>query len=84
MTPEDRAQALELAEYERNQVKAIMPKPIRPSAKWCIAPGCGERIPDARRPAVPGVQLCVECQECEELLPWHRSDERTRGRYGSN
>ncbi len=75
MTPEDRAQALELAEYERNQTKAIMPEPSRPSAKWCVAPGCGQRIPEARRAAVPGVQLCLECQE---------SDERTRGRYVAN
>jgi RNA polymerase-binding transcription factor DksA len=62
MTPEDRAQALELAEYERTQVRAIMPKPVKESAKWCIAPGCGERIPEARRLAVPGVQHCLECR----------------------
>jgi phage/conjugal plasmid C-4 type zinc finger TraR family protein len=24
---------------------------------------CGEQIPEARRKAVPGVRLCVECQE---------------------
>jgi phage/conjugal plasmid C-4 type zinc finger TraR family protein len=24
---------------------------------------CGERIPEARRVAVPGVRLCIECQE---------------------
>ncbi|OGS90845.1 MAG: hypothetical protein A2Z95_06155 [Gallionellales bacterium GWA2_60_18] len=66
MRPEDRAQELELAEYERNQAKAIMPKATRPSAKWCTAPGCGERIPDARREAVPGVQCCVACQELNE------------------
>ena len=24
---------------------------------------CGERIPEARRRAVPGVRLCVECQQ---------------------
>lgn len=24
---------------------------------------CGELIPEARRVAVPGVRLCVECQE---------------------
>ena len=66
MTPEDRAQELELAEYQRNQDKAIMPKPVRESAKWCTGPGCGERIPDARRQAVPGVQLCVGCQMANE------------------
>lgn len=62
MRPEDRAQELELEEYQRNQEKAILPKPDKPSAKWCVAPGCGERIPDARRQAVPGVQFCLECQ----------------------
>lgn len=33
------------------------------SAKWCATPVCGERIPDARRKAIPGVKLCRECQE---------------------
>ena len=74
MTPEDRAQELELAEYERNQAKAIMPKPARPSAKWCEGADCGERIPEARRKAVPGVQLCIECQA---------SNEKMKGRYAS-
>lgn len=72
MTPEDRAQALELAEYERNQAKAIMSKPVRPSATECE---CGARIPAARRRAVPGVQTCIECQ---------KFNEQTKGRYGAN
>lgn len=62
-TAADRAQEIELADYQRNQEKAILPKPDRPSAKWCEMPGCGERIPDARQKAVPGVQYCAECQE---------------------
>jgi len=66
MTPEDRAQELELAEYERNQKAAILPQPARESAKWCMGAGCGERIPDARRQAVPGVQLCLRCQILNE------------------
>jgi phage/conjugal plasmid C-4 type zinc finger TraR family protein len=36
------------------------------SAVWCEGPGCGERIPDERRRAVPGVKLCVECQGMAE------------------
>ena len=32
------------------------------SAKWCAAPACGERIPDERRRAIPGVQHCTACQ----------------------
>lgn len=41
------------------------------SAKWCEAPACGERIPEARRRAIPGVRLCIECA--------HRTENRTRG-----
>ena len=36
------------------------------SAKWCQRGGCGERIPDKRRRAVPGVRFCVECQSVIE------------------
>lgn len=36
------------------------------SKKWCA--GCGQRIPDGRRKAVPGVQLCIECQEDADRL----------------
>ncbi len=36
------------------------------SAKWCTDAQCGERIPDERRRAIPGVKFCVECQERRE------------------
>lgn len=32
----------------------------QPSAEFCEE--CGEDIPQARREAIPGVQLCVYCQ----------------------
>jgi phage/conjugal plasmid C-4 type zinc finger TraR family protein len=38
----------------------------RRSAKWCVEPECGERIPDERRRSLPGVQRCVGCQETKE------------------
>jgi phage/conjugal plasmid C-4 type zinc finger TraR family protein len=38
----------------------------RRSAKWCIETDCGERIPDSRRKALPGVKRCVTCQETKE------------------
>lgn len=38
----------------------------RRSAKWCIEPACGERIPDERRRSLPGVQRCVTCQDKKE------------------
>jgi len=35
--------------------------PAGPSLSHCEA--CGEAIPEARRAAVPGVRLCLPCQE---------------------
>lgn len=66
MTPEDRAQALELDEYMRTQCRAIMTLPIAPSAKYCTDTSCGDEIPEARREAIPGVLYCAECQERRE------------------
>ncbi|WP_372802010.1 DksA/TraR family C4-type zinc finger protein [Paracoccus seriniphilus] len=34
--------------------------PARPSAEFCRE--CDEPIPEPRRIAMPGVQLCIECQ----------------------
>lgn len=68
MKPEDQAQAFELAEWEARQKKAIQPKSIKPSAKHCRDPLCGEEIPEARRLAVPGVQLCAGCQAYNEFM----------------
>ena len=36
----------------------------KPSAEECEE--CGDEIPEARRKAVPGCQLCVFCQEKHE------------------
>lgn len=38
--------------------------PSGPSATHCS--GCGAPIPEARREAIPGVRLCVPCQEQED------------------
>ncbi len=38
----------------------------RLSARWCEAGKCGERIPDERRRAYPGVRFCVTCQAIRE------------------
>lgn len=38
--------------------------PTGPSATHCVE--CEEPIPDARRAALPGVRLCVRCQEAED------------------
>lgn len=72
----DRAQAIELEAWQRNQQRPARPDPAQwqtLSATTCL--GCGQRIPDARREAVPGVQLCVACQRDAEHLQsqhWNR------------
>jgi phage/conjugal plasmid C-4 type zinc finger TraR family protein len=38
--------------------------PEGPSLEHCA--DCGQAIPEARRAALPGVQLCVACQEIED------------------
>lgn len=38
----------------------------QPSAEFCEE--CGDEIPEARRKLVPGVQMCVYCQERMEKI----------------
>ena len=38
--------------------------PQGPALTHCA--NCGAAIPDARRAAIPGVKLCVPCQEAED------------------
>lgn len=38
------------------------------SATHCQSPDCGVEIPEERREALPGVQVCVDCQTRKERL----------------
>lgn len=38
------------------------------SALFCVS--CGQEIPEERRLAAPGCQLCIECKRDDEL--WNR------------
>lgn len=40
---------------------------------------CGETIPEARRQALPGVQLCVACQETLDKLQQFQAAYNRRG-----
>ncbi|MGH8162360.1 MAG: DksA/TraR family C4-type zinc finger protein [Gammaproteobacteria bacterium] len=40
---------------------------------------CGDEIPDARRKAVPGVRLCIACQEEADKHPQAQSLYNRRG-----
>lgn len=44
--------------------KALAAKPVPPSATDCAE--CGNDIPEGRRSAIKGVQLCTECQQQTE------------------
>lgn len=51
--------------------------PTGPSATHCVE--CGERIPEARRAALPGVQACVRCQEAADRAAPQFSGYNRRG-----
>ena len=40
---------------------------------------CGAAIPEARRAAIPGVRLCVRCQEAEDREAVHNAGYNRRG-----
>ncbi|ABM25707.1 transcriptional regulator, TraR/DksA family [Shewanella sp. W3-18-1] len=46
------------------QRKALAAKPVPQSATDCSE--CGNDIPEGRRQAIKGVQLCTECQSLSE------------------
>jgi len=52
----------DLALLQHQQAHAVDPDAV--SAEWCET--CGNEIPEARRKAVLGVTLCVECAREEE------------------
>jgi phage/conjugal plasmid C-4 type zinc finger TraR family protein len=51
--------------------------PIGDSLSHCAE--CEEPIPEARRRAVPGVKLCVDCQGARDARPVHRGGINRRG-----
>lgn len=61
----DRATEEETA-FREERIRRIRKRlaPDIPAAEWCEC--CGERIPKARRKAVPGTKRCTECQSSLE------------------
>jgi phage/conjugal plasmid C-4 type zinc finger TraR family protein len=51
--------------------------PTGPSLEACAE--CGEKIPEARREAIPGVRLCVACQEAADQKLVHNAGYNRRG-----
>ena len=51
--------------------------PAGDSATHCDE--CGEEVPEARRAALPGVRLCVRCQEAADRANPHFAGYNRRG-----
>lgn len=64
----DLAQQREQEDRERHISNA---RRHRPELSGFICEECDEPIPEARRRALPGVQICVTCQEILELKNKH-------------
>lgn len=61
---------------ELARMKALR-QPVGESLRDCAE--CGEPIPEARRVALPGVKLCVECQSERDARPVLRGGINRRG-----
>lgn len=61
---------------ELARMKALR-RPVGESLAECAE--CGEPIPEARRVALPGVKLCVECQSERDARPVMRGGINRRG-----
>jgi phage/conjugal plasmid C-4 type zinc finger TraR family protein len=53
------------------------PRPVGESLIHCAE--CEEEIPQARRQALPGVKLCIECQQERDGAPQTRAGINRRG-----
>ena len=58
-------QADDVIEETRNRALAQIPSYTGISATECVE--CGEGIPEGRRVAIPGVQLCAPCKALEDV-----------------
>lgn len=64
---QDQIDASIAEELERMQA---LRRPAGGSPGHCAE--CGEPIPEARRRAVPGVRLCIDCQRSHDARPAER------------
>jgi len=60
----DQAQAIEARIRASAENARLSRLQAGPAYHYCLE--CGNEIPAARREAIPGVQLCVVCQEYAE------------------
>jgi len=70
----DQIEASITNEIERMRMKHT---PTGESLTHCAE--CGELIPEARRRAMPGVKLCIDCQQEQDARPVVRGGINRRG-----
>jgi phage/conjugal plasmid C-4 type zinc finger TraR family protein len=58
-------------------MKAMRRPLVGDSRATCAA--CDEPIPEARRAALPGVKLCIDCQRARDTRPEMRGGINRRG-----
>lgn len=64
-------------EDELARMRAARRAPVGESLAECAE--CGEEIPLARREAIPGVKLCIDCQSGRDRRPALRGGINRRG-----
>lgn len=62
---------------ELARLKATRRAPVGDSLTNCAE--CDEPIPQARRAAIPGVKLCIDCQRSRDARPVARGGINRRG-----
>ncbi len=71
---QDQIEASIAEELERMKARRA---PVGESASICVE--CDEPIPEARRKAIPGVKLCIDCQRERDSRPVARGGINRRG-----
>lgn len=62
---------------ELKRMQAARRAPVGESLTHCAE--CDEEIPPARREAIPGVKLCIDCQKSRDARPVSRAGINRRG-----
>ena len=62
---------------ELKRMQASRRMPVGESLSHCAE--CDEEIPTARRAAIPGVKLCIDCQKSRDARPVARAGINRRG-----
>lgn len=62
-----------------DELKRLQARRAPVGASFTQCAECEEPIPEARRTAIPGVKLCIECQNARDARPALRTGINRRG-----